>query len=54
MLVAPITAAAAILVTCVTTLGLLYRAERRWWIIEPDALLVAILVLGSLLLVYLQ
>lgn len=49
-----ITAAAAILVTCVTTLGLLYRAERRWWIIEPDALLVAILVLGSLLLVYLQ
>ena len=49
-----ITATAAILVTCVTTVGLLYRAEKRWWIVEPDALLVALLVLGALLLVYLQ
>ena len=49
-----ITATAAILVTAVTSLGLLYRAERRWWIIEPDALLVIFLVLASLAVVYAQ
>ncbi|HSG71103.1 MAG TPA: hypothetical protein VLA12_11845 [Planctomycetaceae bacterium] len=47
-----VTAAAVILVTSVATLGLLYRAEKRWWIFEPDALLVIILVTGALVLVY--
>jgi hypothetical protein len=32
--------------------SLLYRAEKRWWIIEPDAALVILLVLGALYLVY--
>lgn len=48
------TALCVILVTCVATMCLLYRAERRWWIIEPDAALVVLLVIGSLYLVYLD
>jgi cation:H+ antiporter len=47
-----VTAAAVIFVTAAATLSLLYRAEKRWWIIEPDAALVILLVLGSLYLVY--
>lgn len=47
-----VTAAAVIVVTAVTTLSLLYRAEKRWWFIEPDAVLVALLVIASLALVY--
>jgi cation:H+ antiporter len=47
-----VTAACVIIATCVATLGLLYRAEKRYWIIEPDALLVIFLVLASLGLVY--
>jgi cation:H+ antiporter len=47
-----ITAVAAIVVTAVGALGLLYRAEKRIWIIEPDALLVILLVLGALGLLY--
>lgn len=47
-----VTAAAVILVTSVATLGLLNRAEKRWWIFEPDALLVILLVIGALALVY--
>jgi cation:H+ antiporter len=47
-----VTAAAVILVTSVATLGLLYRAEKRWWVFEPDALLVVILIAGALVLVY--
>ena len=49
-----VTAAAVILITSVATLGLLYRAEKRWWLFEPDALLVVLLVLGALALVYRQ
>lgn len=47
-----ITASAVILVTCVALLGLLYRVKKRWWVFEPDAVLVIILVLGSLTLLY--
>jgi cation:H+ antiporter len=47
-----ITAACVIVVTVVATLAMLYRAEKRYWLIEPDALLIISLVLGSLGLVY--
>lgn len=47
-----VTAASVILVTTVAIIGLLYRAEKRYWLIEPDALLIIILVLGALYLVY--
>lgn len=47
-----ITATAVILVTSVAMMGLLYRAERRYWLLEPDAALIILLVLGSLGLVY--
>ncbi|MCA9079498.1 MAG: hypothetical protein KDA58_03020 [Planctomycetaceae bacterium] len=47
-----LTGTAAVLVTSVVIAGLLYRAEKRWWILEPDAVLVIVLVLGSLLAVY--
>lgn len=46
------TATSTILVTSIAVLGLLYRPEKRYWIIEPDALLVIILVVASLALVY--
>jgi cation:H+ antiporter len=49
-----ITATCAMLVTTVAVLGLLYRPEKRYWLIEPDALLVIALVLGSLGLVFLS
>lgn len=49
-----VTAIAGILVTSVTLLTLLYRAERRWLFIEPDALLVAFLIVGAMGLVYVQ
>jgi cation:H+ antiporter len=48
-----ITATCTVLVTTVAVLGLLYRPEKRYWLIEPDALLVIALVLGSLGLVFL-
>lgn len=47
-----VTATCVILVTAVATLGLLYRPERRYWLIEPDAALVIVLVIASLGLVY--
>ena len=47
-----ITAIAVIIVSAVALLGLLYRAEKRYWLIEPDALVVVVLVLGALALVY--
>lgn len=47
-----ITATCGILVTAVASLGFLYRAEKRYWIVEPDAALVILLVLMSLWLVY--
>ena len=47
-----VTAAAVILVTAVATLGLLYRAEKRYWMIEPDAALVLLLIVGAFVLIY--
>jgi len=47
-----ITAACVIIITGVATVGLLYRAEKRYWLVEPDALLVLLLVIGALGLVY--
>jgi len=42
-----VTAAAVILVTCVATMGMLYRVEKRVWLIEPDAILMILLILGA-------
>jgi len=47
-----ITGVCVILTTGVALLCLLYRAEKRWWVVEPDAALVALMVVGSLYLVY--
>lgn len=47
-----ITAVAVILVTAVATMGLLYRAEKRYWLIEPDSALVMLLVFGAFGLVF--
>ena len=47
-----VTAVAIIVVASTALLGLLYRAEKRYLLIEPDALLVILLVVGSLFLVY--
>ena len=49
-----ITVVAGILITAIATLTLLYRAERRWLFIEPDAVLIASLVVGAMGLVYWQ
>ena len=43
---------AVILVTAVALLGILYRAEKRYWLIEPDAVLVIMLLIGTLVLIY--
>lgn len=53
--VAPVhalTCLATILVTTVAVMGQLYRAERRIHLIEPDALLVVILVVAALAMIY--
>lgn len=47
-----VTAVAVIIVTAVLIMGLLYRAEKRYWIIEPDAGLVILLVLGAFGVLY--
>ncbi len=47
-----VTASCAILVTAAAVIGLLYRPEKRYWFIEPDALLVIVLVVLSLVLIY--
>lgn len=47
-----VTAAAVIIVTAVLIMGLLYRAEKRYWIIEPDAGLVIVLVVAAFVVVY--
>ena len=47
-----VTATAVIIVTAVATVGLLYHAEKRILLIEPDALLMILLILGALYLVY--
>jgi cation:H+ antiporter len=49
-----ITAACVIITTGAATLCLLYRAEKRWWVVEPDAAIVALLIVGSLYLVYIS
>lgn len=43
-----VTASAVILVTAAAGMSLLYRAEKRYWLLEPDALLVVILALSAL------
>jgi cation:H+ antiporter len=47
-----ITAWAVVIITGTATMGLLYRTEKRIWLIEPDALLVVLLCLGALVLVF--
>jgi cation:H+ antiporter len=47
-----LTATCVILATGFAALGLLYRPERRYWIVEPDAVLVIVVVLASLALIY--
>jgi cation:H+ antiporter len=47
-----ITCLATILVTSITVMGQLYQVERRRWFIEPDALVVMLLIFGSLGLLY--
>jgi cation:H+ antiporter len=47
-----VTCLATILITSIAIMGQLYHAERRIRFIEPDALLIIILVLGALGLVY--
>jgi cation:H+ antiporter len=47
-----VTCFAAILVTAITVMGQLYHAERRVSFLEPDALLVVVLVFGSFGLIY--
>jgi cation:H+ antiporter len=48
-----ITATSVLIVTTVAMLSLLNRVPKRWWILEPDSALLAILIIGSLYLVYL-
>jgi cation:H+ antiporter len=47
-----ITASAVVIITGTAAMGLLYRAERRIWMIEPDAVLVVVLCVATLVLVY--
>jgi len=47
-----VTATMVLLVTGVAMLGLLYRVEKKFWLIEPDSALLILLVLGALGIVY--
>jgi len=47
-----ITCVAAVLATLVAVMGQLYQSEKRTRLIEPDALLVILIVIGALVLVY--
>jgi cation:H+ antiporter len=47
-----VTCMAVIIATSILTLGQLYRVEKRWRIIEPDALLMIVVLLGALWIVY--
>ncbi len=47
-----VTGFAVIIATSVATLGQLYRVEKRCRIIEPDAILMILILLGSLWIVY--
>lgn len=49
-----LTATSIILVTTVVVIALLYRADRRYLLLEPDAIMIILLVLGALYLVYLS
>ena len=49
-----VTAIAVILITGVAMMSMLYRVEKRYWLIEPDALLIVLLTLGALGLVMYQ
>jgi cation:H+ antiporter len=48
-----VTAAWVILITAVTVMGLLYRAEKRYWLFEPDASLIILMVVTALVMLYL-
>ncbi|MEM8733747.1 MAG: hypothetical protein AAGG44_05985 [Planctomycetota bacterium] len=47
-----ITATCVLITTAVGLMCILYQPKKRWWLFEPDALLIACLVLGALYLVY--
>jgi len=47
-----ITGTAVILLSCVCVMGILYRADRRYWMIEPNAVLVVLMALFFLYGVY--
>jgi cation:H+ antiporter len=49
-----VTAAWVILITAVAVLGLVYRAEKRYWLFEPDASLIILMVLTALVVLYLR
>lgn len=44
-----ITAVCVIIITCIAMMSLLYRVEKRYWLVEPDALLVVLLSIASLI-----
>lgn len=41
-------------VAAAAAMGQLYKAEKRYWILEPDAALIIVLVLIPLVMVYLS
>lgn len=47
------TAAWVTLITAVAVMGLLYRAENRYWLFEPDASLIILMVLTAIVTLYL-
>lgn len=47
-----VTVLAVIVATSVAVLGQLYRVEQRWRLIEPDALLMLLILIGALGIVY--
>lgn len=46
------TAAAVIFITCIATMAIVNRRAKQYWLIEPDSLLVVLLVLASLWGIY--
>jgi cation:H+ antiporter len=48
-----LTAAWVILITAAAMMSLLYRAEKRYWLLEPDATLIILMVLTAWITVYL-
>ena len=47
-----ITATAVIFVTCIVTMGIIYKPEKRYWMFEPDAVLIIVLVITALWGIY--